>query len=118
MPYVINTNEMRDAADLIREVAEHFEKTRKGLARVSSDIPDKLTGGYGQTGEYQGRLHSFERTFSEIFDDFLKDEQKFVAFLEGLEERIRRAAGIYDRNEASNTQSYNRIATALDETNS
>lgn len=117
MSYVINTEEMRAAADLIHEAAEHFEKTRKGLARVSAEVPGKLTGGYGQTGGYQGTLYSFERAFYPIFEEFLEDEQKFVAFLEGLHERIHRAAGTYDHNEALTEQSYNRIAGALDGTN-
>lgn len=116
MSYVIKTDEMRTTAKLIHEAAEHFEKKRKDLARVSSEVSGKLTGGYGQTGGYQGTLGSFEKTFLAVLDELLEDEVKLVAFLDGLDQRIHKAAGIYDHNETEHAESYNRISGALDGT--
>lgn len=106
----IDTNELRDAADRAHAAAEHYDKTTRSLQQRSGELDGgSFTGGYGLTGEYQGQLAAFERELRTQFDEFVKDERLFVAFLDGLHMRIHKAAGIYDHNEEKNVQSFVRI---------
>lgn len=114
MNKIINTQELRDAADRAHIAAEHFDKTTRGLQRRSGELDSSpFVGGDGETGAYKGQLAAFERALRAQFDEFVLDEQKFVAFLDGLHERIHLAAGIYDHNESENAHSFSQIDRAL-----
>ncbi|MEU0468286.1 MULTISPECIES: hypothetical protein [unclassified Amycolatopsis] len=91
---------LRDGHALLRDVAIEAEQ---GV----------LQGGWGKTGQFQEGLLRFAREFAAKVTEFVNEEGDFIAFLDGLRERMLASADAYEGVEAQNVQSLSSIAKAL-----
>ena len=72
-----------------------------------------LQGGWGKTGQFQENLLRFVHEFALKLTDFVDEEGEFIAFLNGLRDRMLESADAYDRAEAQNVQTLGSIAKTL-----
>jgi len=72
-----------------------------------------LQGGWGKTGQFQEGLLRFAHEFALKMTDFVNEEGEFIAFLDGLRDRMLQSADAYEGAEAQNVQSLTAIAKKL-----
>ncbi|MBO0882640.1 MAG: hypothetical protein J2P17_20370 [Mycobacterium sp.] len=112
----MHAGDMRDSAKVARDAAEHFAARRKALDDILTQLNQGvvLAGGAGGDGDYQRALLKFADSWSRKFDEVFQDECKFVAFLDGLSDRIDAAAGIYDQNEGHLSGNFHGLSSSID----
>lgn len=113
----VNPAELEKAATVVDGAVAHFNARRAELHEIANEMHTgrQLSGGYGKTGGYQQGLQNFGVAFEQVLEEFIKDEDKFCAFLEGFRDRLRQSAGTYQETELANTQSMNLIGSKLDQ---
>jgi hypothetical protein len=72
-----------------------------------------LQGGWGKTGQFQESLLRFAHEFGLKMTDFVNEEGEFIAFLNGLRDRMLQSAQAYEGAEAQNVQTLGSIAKTL-----
>ncbi|NGY62469.1 hypothetical protein G7043_26455 [Lentzea sp. NEAU-D13] len=113
----VNPAELEKAAAVVDGAVAHFNARRAELHEIANEMHTgrQLSDGYGKTGGYQQGLQNFGVAFEQVLEEFIKDEDKFCAFLEGFRDRLRQSAGTYQETELANTQSMNLIGSKLDQ---
>lgn len=106
---------LEDAHNEADNAAVHYAEMVRRLHRAWDDISvQALTGGYGVTGHYQGRLSGFGQEWLEKFDLFVADHERVVVFLERLRDATKGAQRIYQDDERDIAASFTDISSRLD----
>lgn len=119
MDIVVNTAELASVATKLGAAGEggvigHLRQRANLLTEVAGQTKTELRGGYGKTGGFQHSLDVLPREFTDLLVEFNVQHEAFIAFLEGLRDRMNTAAGLYHDAEQRNVSRFGAITDRLD----